>query len=90
MEMGMAYYELERPAEAVPILNRFIDSYPFFIQARYVLAAAYVDLGLMEQARAEAGEVMKINPKFSLETGIFTGVDPQDRLLSDLRKAGLK
>jgi hypothetical protein len=44
----------------------------------------------MEQARAEAAEVMKISPKFSLETGIFSNIDRQGRLISDLRQTGLK
>jgi tetratricopeptide (TPR) repeat protein len=89
MEMGMAYYKLGRSAEAIPVLKRFIDSYPFFVQARYILAAAYAESGLMEQARVEAAEVMKLSPQFSLEAGFFKGMDPQDRLISDLRKAGL-
>jgi adenylate cyclase len=90
MEMGMAYYKLGRSAEAIPVLKRFIDSYPIFVQARYILAAAYAQSGLMEQAHAEAAEVMKLSPQFSLEAGFFKGLDPQDRLISDLRKAGLK
>ena len=45
---------------------------------------------MMEQARAEAAKVMKSSPGFSLEAGLFKGLEPQDRLISDLRKAGLK
>jgi hypothetical protein len=44
----------------------------------------------MKEARAEAVEIMKLNPQFSLEAGLFKAVNPQDGLLSDLRKAGLK
>ena len=86
----MAYYRLGRSAEAIPVLKRFIVAYPIFVQARYILAASYADSGLMEQARTQSAEVMKLSPRFSLEAGFFQGLDPQDRLISDLRKAGLK
>jgi adenylate cyclase len=39
-EAGLAYYKLGRSAEAIPVLKRFIDSYPPFIQARCILAAS--------------------------------------------------
>ena len=48
----------------------------------------------MEKARAQAEEVLKINPKFSLESmKILTAFkDPvlKERRLAELRKAGLK
>jgi hypothetical protein len=44
----------------------------------------------MKEARAEAAEIMSFSLQFSLEAGLFKGLDPQDRLISDLRKAGLK
>ena len=89
-EVGLAYYELGRPAEAISALQRFIEAYPVFPDARYILTASYVELGMMEKARAEAADIMRLSPHFSLEAGVFKAVDSQDRLLSDLRKAGLK
>ena len=48
----------------------------------------------MEKARAQAEEVLKINPKFSLESmKLLTAFkDPvlKERRLAELRKAGLK
>jgi adenylate cyclase len=88
--IGVAYYKLGRPAEAIEPLKRFIEAYPVFPEARYILTASYVELGMMEQARAESARVLKSSPGFSLEAGIFKGLEPQDRLISDLRKAGLK
>jgi adenylate cyclase len=89
-EIGLAYYKLGRPAEAIPVLKRYIESYPGFMTARYILAASYANLGMMDQAHAEAAHIMKHSPHFSLEAGVFKGVGPHDRLISDLRKAGLK
>jgi hypothetical protein len=44
----------------------------------------------MEQAHAEAAEVMRLNPQYSLEAGPFRGLPPSDPFISDLRKAGVK
>jgi adenylate cyclase len=90
MEIGIAYYNLGRSHEAIPVLERFINSYPGFIDSRYVLAAAYVESGMMQQAHAETAEIKRVSPEFSLEAGLFKGAKQSDRLISDLRKAGLK
>jgi hypothetical protein len=51
-------------------------------------------MGREEEARAAAAEVMKINPKFSLEqyekTLYFKNQADRDRTLEALRKSGLK
>ena len=51
--------------------------------------------GMMQQAHAQAAHIMNFNPDFSLEAGMFRTVKPSDnlvseRLVADLRKAGLK
>ncbi len=54
----------------------------------------YIIMGHADEARAEAEEVIKINPKFSLEsyakTLPFKNQAQLDRLVEALRKAGLK
>jgi len=58
------------------------------------LTAAYSMMGHEEEARAAAVEVMKINPKFTLEryakTLYFKNKTDTDRTIEALRKAGLK
>jgi adenylate cyclase len=58
------------------------------------LAEAYVWLGQLDKARAQAEEVLKINPQFSLESVNFLSAykDPtiKERRMAALRKAGLK
>jgi len=89
--MGQAYYNMGRYGDAARVLKQFTNSYPGFVTAHYFLAASYVELGMMEQARAEASEVIKNSPQFSLEAGLFKDASPRPaRLMSDLRKAGLK
>jgi adenylate cyclase len=64
---------------------------PFLLHAG--LAAAYFKLGQEDEARQHAEEVLKINPKFSLEYmrnfTFYKGPDDTDRLLNAMRKAGL-
>lgn len=90
MAIGMAYYQIGRSAEAIAPLKRFTAGYFVFEEARLFLAASYAATGMIKEARAEAVELMKISPGFSLKAGSVKNKDPQDRLISDLRKAGLK
>jgi adenylate cyclase len=58
------------------------------------LAATYIFWGRDEEARAEAAEVLRLNPKFSLEsyakTIAYKSQGKLDRYIEALRKAGLK
>jgi adenylate cyclase len=59
------------------------------------LAATYSKMGREEEARAEAAEVLRINPKFSLDSYAKRLPPPRDKsrrdaYINDLRKAGLK
>jgi len=58
-----------------------------------LLIACYVELGRNEEARAEAAELMRINPQFSLAVAKQMSAlkEPlRDRLYADMAKAGLK
>jgi len=60
----------------------------------YVIEAiADVELGREDDARAEAAEVLRLSPHYSLATfqHVYPLKDPtvRDRWLADLRKAGL-
>jgi adenylate cyclase len=90
---GNAYTFMGRYEEAIPGLKRGSAGYPNNIPARLFLIACYVELGRDEEARAEASEVMRINPQFSL--GVQKQRSPlkeplRDRLFGDMAKAGLK
>ena len=58
------------------------------------LAATYSMMGLEKEAHAEASEVIRINPKFSLEnyakTLAYKDQSETDKYVNALRKAGLK
>jgi hypothetical protein len=57
------------------------------------MAVSYIRLGKEKEAQAAAAEILRINPKFSLERYAKMLPFPQpiaDRIVEDLRKAGLK
>jgi hypothetical protein len=58
------------------------------------MAAAYSRAGRNEEARIEAAEVLRINPKFCLEKFSkslkYKNQEDADRTVSALRRAGLK
>ncbi len=57
------------------------------------MTVSYIRLGREEEARAAAAELLKVNPKFSLEryAKMLPFTKPvADRVIEDLRKAGLK
>jgi tetratricopeptide (TPR) repeat protein len=92
--IGVAYDLAGRPEEAIAPLKQFLTYYPNILSAHLTLAAVYSELGKEAEARAEAVEVLRLNPQFSLE------VDKQrepikdpavlERYIAALRKAGLK
>ena len=92
--IGSAYYLAGRPEEAIAPLKQYLTRYPNILDAHLTLAAVYSELGKDTEARAEAAEVLRINPKFSLEVHKerVPIKDPAvlERYLTALRKAGLK
>jgi adenylate cyclase len=94
IEVGFAYALMGRYSEAVLLHKRFLARYPDSMSAHLQLAVIYVELGRQEEARAEAAEVMRISPRFSIEAAFLT-FPLKDRALSrryavDCLKAGLK
>jgi adenylate cyclase len=90
---GRAYMQMGRFEEAIPPLKRFLTRYPNLVGTHLMLIACYVEMGRNEEARAEAAELMRINPQFSLAAvkQMSPGKQPlKDRLFADMAKAGLK
>jgi hypothetical protein len=92
---------MRRYAEAVPLLKRHLARYPNDIGGHLPLALSYIELGRLDDARAEVTEIMRLAPQFTLEGekraeehGVGT-IPFKDRAyrelyLADLGKAGLK
>jgi adenylate cyclase len=100
-ELAWAYTLMGRYAEAVPLLKRHLARYPNSLGGHENLTMAYVELGRLDEARAEVAEVMRLSPQLTLEgerRAAEHGVASiplkdralAERLLADLGKAGLK
>ena len=92
--LGSAYRMAGRNEEAIVEYKKSLQKNPDDLFTHLGLATAYVSLGLDEEARAEAVEVLRIYPKFSLEyyakTLPLRNQADVDYIISSLRKTGLK
>jgi len=94
VEVGEDYVAMGRHREAIPVLKRSLLRYSNNLGSHLFLAIAYAELGQELNARAEAAEILRISPQYSLEAS-QSRRSPwrgqlKERYLADLRKAGLK
>jgi adenylate cyclase len=80
--------------EAVSAYRRALQVSPDNIMAYVALAATYSMMGREKEARAEAEELLRLNPKFSLDyftkISVYKEQSVIDDIIDALRKAGLK
>ena len=93
-DFGHVLRNTGRFEEAVSAYKKAIQIAPDNISAHLGLAATYSMMGQEKEARAEAAEALRINPKFSLDykekTLPYKDQSITDRYAAALRKAGLK
>ena len=91
---GTAYAVAGHYEEARDALQRYLSRYPNILPAHLMLAAVYTELGQTAEAQKEVSEVLRLNPKFSLEVHKqrVPLKDPAtlERHIAALQKAGLK
>ncbi len=91
---GWAYTQMGRYAEAIPVLKRHLARYPNYVGDHLLLVVDYTELGREDEARAEAAEVLRISPDYSVDRWMQHSPQKDQaflkRLIADLRKAGLK
>jgi hypothetical protein len=87
---GIANYMLKRYGEAVRLLRESALRVPNLQWPHVWLASVYAHAGQLEEARAEAAELLRINPGFTIESWP-PNKDPKDAKhdFGELRKAGL-
>jgi TolB-like protein/cytochrome c-type biogenesis protein CcmH/NrfG len=92
--LGEAYRFTGRYEEAIAAYKKALTRNSNLLAAHLFLATIYSELGREEEARAEAAEVLKISPKYSLEGARqmwpYKDQAVLERHLAALRKAGLK
>jgi adenylate cyclase len=89
-----AYREIEKYEEATHWAEKAVQQNPKNVLSRVTLCSIYSLAGRMDEAFVQAKEIMRLNPKFSVER--FARTDPQKnqvvkkRYIDALRNAGLK
>ena len=91
--LGLAYYMLKRYDEALPRLREFVALAPNHPPGHIWLASTYAQLGQLQQARAEAAEVIRIDPNWTIRRfeplGPFKRPEDAAHFFDGMRKAGL-
>jgi adenylate cyclase len=93
-QMGAAYSWVGRYEEAITALKKALNRSPNDVLTHLQLVFAFGLADRIDEAQAEAEEVLKINPKFSLEN--FAETLPYKKkadkglIIEAMRKAGLK
>ena len=81
-------------SQALPLLRECVSRTPNLRAAHCWLGATYAQLGSIEKARAEAAEVLRIDPKWTIEgagaqLSRFKRAEDAEHYFGGLRKAGL-
>jgi adenylate cyclase len=90
--LGVAQYTLKQYPQALPPLRECVSRAPNLRGAQAWLAATYAQLGNIEQARAEAAELLRTEPESTIEGSklhLFRHTRDAEHLFDGLRKAGL-
>ena len=90
--LGHAYFVTGDYKEAIRVLRQGIIRAPNYVALHVFLTASHAMAGSIDDARASAEQVLRLNPKFSLKAlATYSSSQPRkmDKILSALRKAGL-
>ncbi|MGD9227534.1 MAG: tetratricopeptide repeat protein, partial [Desulfobacterales bacterium] len=92
--LGRAYFMTGKYDKAIETFKRAVHVNPDYLIAHAFLAACYSSLDRHAEAAAEAEEVLRINPRFNLEsyskTLPYKNKADIERYIAALRKAGLR
>jgi adenylate cyclase len=93
-EFGYSLRDVGRFEEAVSAFRKAIQLAPDDMNAHTGLAVTYSIMGREKDARAEAAEILRINPKFSVDAwankSSYRDQSQREKVAEGLRKAGLK
>jgi adenylate cyclase len=93
-DYGLALRNAGHFEEAVSALKKATQLAPDDFIVHILLAVTYSMMGREKEARAEAAEVLRINPKFSVDSWAkktpYKDQSRRDEAINALRKAGLK
>jgi adenylate cyclase len=92
--LGLARYMLKEYSEALPPLRECTSRAPDMSFGHVWLAASLAQLGQLDEAHAEAAEVMRIDPNYTIDgtqrrLARFKRPEDAEHFFDGLRKAGL-
>jgi adenylate cyclase len=91
--MAHANYMFKRYGEAVRLARECSSRHPNLQAPHLLLGSAYAQLGQLEEARKETAEVLRINPRFTIERfrplAVYKNAEDLEHRLDGLRKSGL-
>jgi len=91
--LGLSYAYTGQYEEAIEWCEKAVRQEPDDLLARIMITAVYSWSGLDEEARVEAAEVLRIQPKFTVKKWEkklkYKNQEDNERAISALRKAGL-
>jgi adenylate cyclase len=92
-DYGIALRDGGRIEEAIIAFKKAVERAPNYLSAHLQLLAAYMMIGREQEGHAEAAEVLRINPGFSIEqfarTTVIKDRKRVETIAQALRKAGL-
>jgi adenylate cyclase len=88
--LGLSYCWTGQYEEAITWCERAVRQQPNSLYARIMMTVVYSLSGRDEEARAEAAEVLRIQPKFSIKKSRYKRKTDGERFNGALRKAGLR
>ena len=92
-QLALDYFQAGDCKEALAACDKGLKRQPDHLISRVIMAAVYGSCGREKEARKEATEVLRINPKFSVESFMrntpYKDESDRDRVAQGLRKAGL-
>jgi len=88
--LGLSYGMTGQYDEAITWCEKAVRQAPDSLYARIMMTVVYSLSGRDEEARAEAAEVIRIQPKYSIKKSRYKGKTDRERFNGALRKAGLK
>ena len=92
--LGQAYFMTGQYDESIATWKKALNANPDYMFGHLYLAMCYASMGRDTDSSAEAREILRINPKFNIEsyakTLPYKDKEDVEREMAALRKAGLK
>ena len=92
-QLALSYFQTGDCKEAIAMCEKGLKRQPDHVVSRVIIAAVYGSCGREAEARKEATELLRINPKFTVESFMsntpYKNPSDRDRVVQGLRKAGL-